>query len=39
MALNVDWYDIKKYYLKWFRVLDCLKGLGFKSYICHLRVI
>jgi len=36
---NADCYDVEKYKLKWFRVLKCVRGLGFKSYVCHLCVI
>ena len=39
MALNVNLYDVKKYQLKWLRVLDCVRGLGFESYVCQLCVI
>jgi len=38
-AFNAECYDVEKYYLKWLRVLDCVKGLGFKSYVCQLYVI
>ena len=38
-AFNVDCYDVEKYQLKWLRVLDCVKELGFKSYVCQLDVI
>jgi len=38
MAFNIDWCDVAKYYVKWLRVLNCVKGLGFKSYICPLWV-
>ena len=36
MTFNSDKYDMKKYWLKWLRVLDFMIGLGFKSYVCHL---
>ena len=39
MAFNVDCYDVKKYQLKWLSVLDCVRGLGFESYVCQLYVI
>jgi len=39
MAINVNLYDMEKYKFKWLRVLDCVKGLGFKSYVSHLYVI
>jgi len=38
MVFNSDLYDVKKYYLKWLRVLNCVRGLGFKSYVCQLCV-
>jgi len=38
-GFNADGYDVEKYYLKWLRVLKCVRGLGFKSYVCHLCVI
>ena len=38
-AFNVECYDVEEYYLKWLRVLDCVGGLGFKSYVCQLCVI
>jgi len=39
MAFNSDIYDVEKYWLKWLRVLYCVKGLGFESYVCQLCVI
>jgi len=39
MAFNGDCYDMEKYYLKWLRVLDCVRGLRFEYYVCHLCVI
>ena len=30
MALNVNFHDVEKYFLKWLRVLDCVRGLGFE---------
>ena len=38
MTFNFDMYNVKKYYLKWLRVLYCVKGLGFKSHVCYLCV-
>jgi len=34
MTLNSNLYNVGKYYLKWLRVLGCVKGLGFESYVC-----
>jgi len=39
MALNINEGDVENYKLKWLRVLHCVRGLGFKSYVCHLCVI
>ena len=39
MALNIDCCDAKKYQLKWSKVLDCMRGLEFKSHVCQLCVI
>jgi len=39
MALSVVWCDVEKYYLKWLRILNCVSGLGFESYVCMLYVI
>jgi len=39
MALNTNLYDVEKYYLKWLRVLGCVRGLGFKSYVCHFMLL
>jgi len=39
MSLNVNWYDVEKYLLKWLRVLNYVRGLRFKSYVCHLCVV
>jgi len=36
MAFNSDLYDVEKYLLKWLRVPNYVRGLGFKSYICQL---
>ena len=36
MTFNTDTYGVEKYQLKWLRVLDCVRGLGFKSYVCQL---
>ena len=36
---NVVCYEVEKYKLKWLRVLNCVKGLGFESYVCQLHVI
>jgi len=36
MSLNGNVYDVEKYLFKWFRVLDCVRGLGFKSYVCQI---
>jgi len=36
---NADCYDMEKYLLKWLRVLKCVRGLGFKSYVCCLCII
>jgi len=30
-AFNAECYDVEKHYLKWLRVLNCVRGLGFKS--------
>jgi len=38
MALNSNLHDMEKYELKWLRVLDCVGGLEFKSYVCQLCV-
>jgi len=38
-AFNVEYYDVEKYWFKWLRVLGCVRGLGFKSYVCQLYVI
>ena len=34
MTFNVNCRD--QYQLKWLRVLYCLRGLGFESYVCQL---
>jgi len=39
IALNVNWYGVEKYKLKWLRVLDCVRGLGFEFYVFQLCVI
>jgi len=39
MALNIVWWDVEKYKLKWLRVLECVRGLGFNSYVCHVCVV
>jgi len=39
MALNSNLYNVEKYLLKWLRVLDCVRGFGFKFYVCQLCVI
>jgi len=39
MTFNSGWCDVEKYYLKWLRVLDCVKRLGIESYVCQLCVI
>ena len=31
MEFNSDKYDVEKYQLKWLKVLNCVRGLGFKS--------
>ena len=39
MALIVGWCDVEKCQLKWLRVLDCVRGLGFESYVWQLCVV
>jgi len=39
MTLNANCYDVEKYYLKWLRVLNCERGLGFESYVYQLYVV
>jgi len=39
VEFNADCHDMEKYKLKWLRVLDCVRGLGFESYVCQLYVI
>jgi len=39
MAFNSGLCDVEKYYLKWLRVLNCVRGLDFKSYVCQICVI
>jgi len=39
MAFNSDLYEVEWYQLKWLRVLDCLRGLAFESYVCPLCAI
>ena len=39
MAFNTDMYVMEKYQLKWLRVLYHIRGLKYKSYVCHLCVI
>jgi len=39
MTLNANYYDLEGYYIKWLRVLDCVRGLRFESYVCQLYVI
>jgi len=36
---NAENHDVEKYYLRWLRVLDSVKRLGFESYVCQLCVI
>ena len=36
---NAECYDVEKYQLKWLKVLGCVNGLGFESYVCQLYVI
>ena len=38
-AFNAESYDMEKYQFKWLRVLNCVRGLGFESYVCQLCVI
>jgi len=33
MALNIDYCDVEKYYLKWLKVLGYVKRT-WKSYVC-----
>ena len=35
-VFNADCNDVEEYQLKWLKLLYCVKGLGFKSYVCHL---
>jgi len=39
MAINAKLHDMEKYYLMWLRVLCCVRGLRFESYVCHLCVV
>ena len=34
MALSVNCCDVEKYWLKWLRVLNCVREVGFESYVC-----
>ena len=38
MAFISNLYDVEKYQLKWLRVLDYVRELGFKSYVCLMCV-
>ena len=39
MRFNIDFDDVEQYQVKWLKVFDCVRGLKFKSCICHLYVI
>jgi len=36
---NFWWYDVESVSLSGWEYFDCVRGLGFKSYVCQLCVI